>query len=718
MLVEGFWSVRLNQLTGVRDISVFCLGFLLLLTLTLSGIPVGAQVKTEYVDTIFGTVVQDPFRYMEDPSDPRTIQFRESEKNFVAGQEKALGYTKPLYNRLLKRHAIAYRPLTRQGKYYFILEAREKSAPVLYYRDKFNGLDKLAFAPKEFSKGPGDIASIQGVSLSRDNRYLAVSLSHSGSDWREVRVKDLESQKVLSDQVNGVRFSDVEWWGDGFFYCWYDETSGKFPEQVSDRKLYYHTLGTPQREDQFIFATTAKGSAFFDFEVSSDETTLFVYTPAVVRGKVFNSIQYRILASENKDFKPLILWPSDSNVGYSIVHKTGDRVLALSNCEGFNRSIVELALSKPNEVAPLVPLVKERLVSANVFGEKLVCVYRKHSDEAFAVYSLDGKLLTSWGIQQGYSISSISGNVHDAKFVYGFENFTSPASYYEADLESFKRKPLSKTAITYDVFDLVTEYVEYPSADGTMIPMYLSYNKRVPKDRIKGCLLTGYGGFGISFAPSFNPMYQLLFENDFMLAVPCVRGGGEKENWHEAGKRLNKQRSIEDFVAAASFLRNIGYAPKIAAYGSSNGGLLVAAAMIRRPDLFDCVVPEVGVYDMLRYQYFTGGNLWGEEYGLSSDSTDFVNLISYSPVHTLQEYQKYPPTLVITSDHDDRVPPLHSYKFAALLRNSRDGGRHCLYVETQAGHSGSAIINTELEKEAFTLAFIFHHLGIKRPILR
>lgn len=717
-MVEGIRCSRLNRSVVERVMMVLCPGFLFLLSLSLSVHHAGAQARTGSVDTIFGTIVRDPFRYMEDPGDPRTIQFKESQKNVVAGQQKTLGYTKPLYNRLLERHAIAYRPLIRQGKYYFISEADEKSAPVLYYRDKFNGLDKLAFAPREFSTGPGDIASIQGFSLSRDNRYLAVSLSHSGSDWREIRVKDLESQKVLSDQVNWVRFSDVEWWGDGFFYCRYDETSSKFPEQVSDRKLYYHKLGTPQREDQFIFATTAKGSAFFDFEVSSDMTTLFVYTPAVVRGKVFNSIQFRMLAGESKDFKSLILWPSDSKVGYSIVHKTGDRVLALSNLEGFNRSIVELTMGKPNEVAPLVPLVKERLVSANVFGEKLVCVYRKNSDEAFAVYSLDGKLLTSWGIQQGYSISSISGNVDDAKFVYGFENFTGPASFYEADLESFKRRPLSKTAITYDVFDLVTEYVEYPSADGTMIPMYLSYNKRVPKDRIKGCLLTAYGGFGISYTPSFNPMYQLLFENDFMLAVPCVRGGGEKENWHEAGKRQNKQRSIEDFVAAASFLRSNGYAPKIVAYGSSNGGLLVASAMIRRPELFDCVVPEVGVFDMVRYQYFTGGYLWSEEYGLSSDSVDFVNLISYSPVHTIQEYQKYPPTLVITSDHDDRVPPLHSYKFAALLRNSTDGGRHCLYVETQAGHTGSAIINTELEKEAFTLAFIFHHLGIKRPILK
>lgn len=628
-------------------------------------------------------------------------------------------------NELKKKGYADFKPMIKQGKYFFQFGRLDKySASSLFYQERIDeNADELVVSPDQFDRSKSEIASIQGFKLSKDHRYIAISLSFSGSDWREIRIMDLKKKKPLIDQIQWVRFSDIHWKDNGFFYCRYDE-----PEAVNslsairNQRLFYHTLGTDQAADQLVYEIPNSSYSYFNFEVSFDQSTLFLYTVITSKNKKYYAILSKNLnVPEANYFNHLITWPYLSKTSFSVIHKEGNKVLVLSNKEGFNRSILEFDLDKQNEGVSLIPPAKGVLETAQVIGKKLVCLYVQDYQTFFSVYDLNGNLLKTWGIPPTAAVHAVYGDAEDTQMIYYFESFFYPPSFYTADLQTFERKPVSWTGILFSTDNMVTDYVTYPSRDGTLIPMYITHKAGIKMNGNNPCLVTGYGGFGISATPSFDPAYQVIYENGGIVAVACVRGGGEKEGWHDAGRNLNKVNSIDDFIYAAEYLikENFTSKEKLAAYGASNGGMLVAAAMLKRPDLFSSIVSEVGVHDMLRYQHFTGGHLWSEEYGLSTDSKEFENLLTYSPIHNLKKGIDYPPTLLLTAENDERVPPLHSYKFIAALQNSGSSENlYLLYTQKMAGHSGSPIRDIEMKKEAFKLAFIFYHWGMKKALVQ
>lgn len=677
--------------------------------------------KTNEKDTIFGQVIEDPFRFLEDNNDPRTKKFKESQTEFTEKQSRRIKNVEFIQNRLLVKTYADFRPLTKQGNYFFHYEKDIESASLLYYRLKYNGIDKFVASSFQFNLNRKDVASIEGFRLSPNSKYVALSISHSGSDWREIRIVDIIEKKTLSDQIKWVRFSDILWKNDGFFYCRYDESkSVKSTEKIQHQQLYYHKIGTSQADDRLVYDIPTASFSFFDFDVTSDESTLFVYSSVVANGKTLNVILAKDLNDSSANyFKPLITWRGNSDTFYSIIHKEGNKVYVVSNANGFNKSILELDLASPNKALVVVPMSDLRIVDVKVVNKKIVCVYSDLFNSAFAIYDLQGQLVKTWKIPQGADVKGMFADDSDTELIYCFESFYYPASFYTVDLNTFERKPLSKTGILYNVDNIITEFVQYPSKDGTFIPMFLTYKKKIKRNGQNPCLVVGYGGFGMSMSPTFNPIYQVLYDNNCIIAVPCIRGGGEKWGWHEQGKNLKKSNSFDDFIYAAEYLIKENYSNKslIGAYGSSNGGLLVAAVMTKRPDLFKVIVSEAAVLDMIRYDKFTGGFLWQKEYGSRSNKDEFDNLLSYSPLHNVKKGVNYPATLFIAAENDDRVPPLHSYKMLATMQETvSPSNLYLLYQQTIAGHSGSEILSNELKKDAFMLSFIFYYWGMKSKL--
>jgi prolyl oligopeptidase len=685
-------------------------------------------MREDIEETFFGKVISDPYRYLEKQEDQaRTFLYAQDE--FFKRQSATIDHQPFFYKALLSKSYANLKRRIKQGKYYFRFYIRDyldyyNYAPSLYC---FNSLEDnipgLAVQPKIFKMSEEDVAAIHDFKISNDSRLLAVSLSHSGSDWREIRVIDMKTTKPLPDQIKWSRFGSIYWSNDGFFYCRYDEPApGRELNAIKNKRLYYHVLDTKQEDDKLIYEIPESAYRDFHYEISSDQSTLFMFTKIVVNNVSHNAVLTKDLSDPKGNFHELLVWPGTSKTFYKLVHKEGNSVYMISNREDYNNTILEFDITTKNKGTTITELAKERLVEAKVVDRKIICVYSTNFKSAIAIYDLKGNLLNHWKLPEGAAIQDLHADVDDTKLIYSFETYYAPASFYVIDLRTFERKPLSYTGVLYRFEDVVTDYVEYPSKDGTLIPMFLTYNKKkLRKDGTNPCLLIGPGGLGEVVTPQFDPSFPIIFEHGGVLAVPCVRGGGQSEHWHEAAMKLNKQKAIDDYIAAAEYLIKEKYtsSPKLAANGVSHGGLLVTAAMLQRPELFGIVIGEVGIYDMLRYQFYGGAYQWRDEYGLRTDSIEFNNLLSYSPLHNVKEGVDYPALLLTTAVNDDHIPSLHSYKFIATMQ--RLGGKknpYLLFMQLKAGHQGSDVRDNELKKDALKLGFLFKYWGIKKLVTR
>ena len=673
--------------------------------------------KTDVVDTYFGTSVPDPYRWLENDTSAQTAAW-------VAAQNKVTGeYLSkiPFRNALLKRlTAVAdYEkigtPAKKHGKYYFYKNDGLQNQSVLYVQDSLDGEARVMLDPNKLS-ADGTVA-LTGTSFSHDGKYMAYTISRSGSDWTEIYVIDTATGRLLDDHIVWAKFTGAAWHGDGFYYSAYDapEAGKEYSNVNENHKIYYHKLGTPQSADRLVYENKAYPKRFYSASVSDDETLLFVYESGDGAG---NALYVKDLT---KPDAPLTAMATDMRYQYYPIETINGKTYIFTNYGAPRYRIMATTAAKPalKDWTEVVAEGQSVLSGVQVIGGKLLLTYDKDVANHAYVYSLDGKMEHEVKLP-GLGSVGFSGDKDDRECFFTFTSFTVPGAVYRYDIGQNTYSLLRAPKVDFDSDGFVTEQVFYPSKDGTRIPMFLTYKKGLKRDGRNPVYLYGYGGFNISLNPGFSSSRIPFLESGGIYAQANLRGGGEYgEEWHQAGTKMRKQNVFDDFIAAAEWLIKNGYTgkDKIAIVGGSNGGLLVGACMTQRPDLFRVAVPQVGVMDMLRYHKFTIGWNWASDYGTSDDSKEmFEYLKSYSPLHNLKKGTRYPATLVTTADHDDRVVPAHSFKFAATLQECNDGTNPTLIrIDSKAGHGAGKPMSKVLEEQADIYGFIMYNLGMNFP---
>ena len=583
---------------------------------------------------------------------------------------------------------------------------------VLYVQDNLDGEPRVFLDPNKLSDD-GTVA-LTGISFSNDGKYTAYTISRSGSDWTEIYVLDTESGKLLDEHIEWAKVTGTSWQGDGFYYSAYDRPKKgiELSNVNENHKVYYHKMGTPQSEDKLIYQNPNYPKRFYTTSVNEDETVLFLYESGDGRG---NAIYMKDLRKPNA---PFVEMATDMDYNYYPLEIIGDKMYMFTNYGAPKYRLMVADINKPalKDWTELIPETENVLSSAEVIGGKLFLTYDKDVANHAYVYDLNGKEIQEIQLPSLGTVG-FSGDKDDKECFFGFTSFTTPGATYKYDMDKNTYELFRAPKVAFNPDEYVTEQVFYPSKDGTKIPMFLTYKKDLKKDGKNPVYLYAYGGFNISLYPGFSTTRIPFLENGGIYAQANLRGGGEYgEDWHVAGTKMQKQNVFDDFISAAEYLINNKYTDKdkIAIVGGSNGGLLVGACMTQRPDLFRVAIPEVGVMDMLRYHKFTIGWNWASDYGTSEDSKEmFEYLKGYSPLHNMKPGTKYPATMVTTADHDDRVVPAHSFKFAATLQECNDGTNPTIIrIDSKAGHGAGKPMTKVLEEQADIYGFVMYNLGM------
>ena len=674
--------------------------------------PVTAKDST--VDNYFGVEIADPYRWLENDTSQATKEWVEAENKVTFDYLDKISFRPALKERLtsLTDYERYSSPTKKNGKYYFFKNDGLQNQNVLYVQETLESEPKVVLDPNTLSTD-GTVA-LSGLTFSNDGKYLAYLISRSGSDWREIYVIDLATNKLLNDKIEWAKFSDAAWKGDGFYYSAYDAPiEGKeFSNVNENHKIYYHKIGEPQSKDKLVYQNSKFPKRFYTASVSEDERFLFVFESGDGRG---NALYMQNLQTNNAQFTQLA---SNLDFEYSPIEVLGDRILFYTNDGAQKYKIMEASTSAPQREnwRDLVPESDNVLSGAEVLGEKLILTYDQDASNHAYIYGLDGKQLSEIKLPTLGSVS-FSGNKDDKEAFFTFTSFTFPATIYRFDIGSNISELYRAPKVDFIPEEYTTEQIFYTSKDGTKVPMFLVYKKGLKKNGKNPTLLYAYGGFNISLNPGFSTSRIPFLDNGGIYVQANIRGGGEYgEAWHVAGTKMQKQNVFDDFIAAAEYLISEKYtsSDKLAIMGGSNGGLLVGACMTQRPELFKVAIPQVGVMDMLRYHKFTIGWNWASDYGTSEDSKEmFEYLKGYSPLHNLTKDTKYPATLITTADHDDRVVPAHSFKFAAELQATNDGTNPTLIrIETKAGHGAGKPIAKVIDEQADTYSFIMYNLDV------
>ena len=678
--------------------------------------------KSTVVDNYFGTEVADPYRWMEEINSQKTLNWLNDEEGVFTQYKKNL-FVEKVYNKLLSYSHIYYQSIVKKGTYYFsYMYNYSGEAPCLYYKKKLDGNMKIIINPDDFKKNKNEVITLKEFSVSSDNKYLSFALSCNGTDMCSIRVKDIESDKILPDIIENVKFSKIAWKGNGFFYYKFDpvKLSEKITAVSKHPKIYYHPLGANPGKDWLIYETPPALGDYVDFNVSSDARYLIVSSTTKV-----DLVSYRTMLYANLDsfprfqLKPFLRQPNSKSNIFEFIDNIENKFLILTDLGSpAKRLVVFDPSTEINKGDEIIGPYQDILMQASVSKDKIICLYYLNGMYKAGIFDLNGKIIDMVPFPIGCNVTGFyTGKYDDETFCF-LNSFYYPCMVFRLDLKKLTLDALDKTYITFDYSKYETKYVTYKTNDTLEIPMYITYKKGLKRKGDNPTLLVGYGGFGITMSPFFDPGSIIWMENGGILAVPSIRGGGEQgTTWHDEGKGLKKYNGFHDFINAAKFLIDSGYTnpDKLAIEGGSNGGLLVGVAMTQKPELFKAAVPTVGVMDMIRYQNFTVGSYYRQEYGISTNKTDFENLFSYSPLHNIKQGVRYPATLAITSDNDDRVPPLHTYKYIATLQEKGDNTvPYMLLLNKNAGHNGADILNQKLQTEAIKLAFLFGILKVKK----
>jgi prolyl oligopeptidase len=668
------------------------------------------------VDIYHGQPVPDPYRWLEDLDSERTRAWIEAQNQLTFDYLQRIPARQRLLERLrqLWNYEKYSQPFKEGGRYFYFKNDGLQNQSVLYTQESLEAEARVLLDPNTLSED-GTVA-LSGIAISRDGRYLAYGLSRSGSDWQEWKVRDIETGEDLPDHLRWIKFSGASWTpdGQGFFYSRYDEPPpGREYESANYfQKLYYHRLGTPQSEDLLVYHRPDQKEWGFAGGVTEDGNYLII---SVWRGTdPKNLLFYKDLRDPNSPVVELI---REFEAEYSFVGNDGSRFWLLTDLDAPRRRLVAIDLDNPGQVQEVIPEAEETLQGVSLINNQFVAFYLKDAHTQIKTFALDGTYLGAIPLPGLGSASGFGGKRYDTETFYTFTSFTTPPTIYRYDFTTGRSTLFRQPQVDFDPQAYEVQQVFYPSKDGTRIPMFLVHRRGLARTGDHPTLLYGYGGFGISLTPSFSVGLVAWLEMGGVYAQPNLRGGGEYgEAWHQAGTKLNKQKVFDDFIAAAEWLVANGYTnpSKLAISGGSNGGLLVGACLTQRPDLFAAALPAVGVFDMLRFHKFTIGWAWISEYGSPEDPEEFKALYAYSPLHNLKPGTAYPATLITTADHDDRVVPAHSFKFAAALQAAQGGSQPILIrIDTKAGHGAGKPTTKLIEETADRWAFLVEVLGIQ-----
>ncbi len=671
--------------------------------------------KEPVYDTFFNKyIIPDPYRWLENVNSRRTQKWVQLENKRSKAILAKASYRTNFYRDLEKYSLNHYRTPVKLGKYYFSYAWYDNTTvPALFYRRTIQGRPMLLVDPTTLTTKNSDIVMLQGYSVSKDSKYLAYLYNINGSDWRQIGVVNLETGKEIQDHLEGIKFSGLVWRGHGFYYSVFFQ-KGKFGS-ISDEKVYYHRLGTQQKDDKLIFKGKNQ-EILLNYLMTSTERFFVIEEKNQATGK--ENIYYIDYKDKNPHIVPLII--HIPNV-FSILDYHNGKFIAQSEFHANNGCIVAIDPVHPYKLQTLVPeYTQALLLRVEPFADRLLAVYQSNQHPILTVYNYSGKLLYTMKFPVSSTLSGFYGGFYDTDIIIYFTSYTVPPVVYRFNLQTFKMELTDRTEVHFNFKNIVYKEVEYPSKDSIMVPMILIYEKGLKLNGNNPAILKAYGGFGIVSSGHFDPGIVNFIHHGGIFAFANIRGGGDKgAAWAAAGRGLHKQKSFDDFIAAAEYLIKKGYTSpeKLGTTGASNGGLVVAASAIQRPDLFKVVVPDAAPLDMLRFEKFTAGHWWAGEYGSVADTVGFKNLLHYSPYQNINDSVNYPVMLVITAENDDRVPPFHSYKFVARLQN-RPAQKNLILLKSRphAGHYSGSTWNLTKRETADIYGFILYETTKKQKI--
>lgn len=670
--------------------------------------------RTNVNDTLWGEVVADPYRWLENDTSAATAQWVEAQNAVTNSYLADIPFREALRNRLneVSQYATESMPWKKNGKYYFYRNDGVQNQSVLYEKESLDAETRMILDPNALSED-GTVA-LSSVEISPDGKYLAYAISRSGSDWNEVFVMDLNTLELLPDHVEWIKFSPITWYNDGFYYSAFKPEIGKELSATNkNHTIYYHKLGTSTEQDRRIYCNEENEFRYVSGEISDDKKYLVISESAGTSGV---GIYLQSLTGNDHSIRCIL---PGYDYDYVMVGMHNGCLLFYTNDNAPNYRLIAVNPQSPQRSAwkEIIPEQDNVLSGVTLANGRILASYAIDVMSHLYCYSMDGEQLYEVQLPGNGTLQGISGSPKEKEVFYTYTSFTYPQTVYTFDTESRESELYYTPQVDFDPEQYVSEQLFFTSKDGTRIPMTVTHRKGMELDGKNPTLLYGYGGFAITLNPRFiNTMIPFLEEGGVYAEVN-LRGGNEYgEEWHVAGTKMQKQNVFDDFIGAAEYLIAQGYTSpaKLAINGGSNGGLLVGACMTQRPDLYAVAVPQVGVLDMLRYHRFTIGWGWAGDYGTADDSKEmFRYLIGYSPLHTLREGTTYPATLVMTADHDDRVVPAHSFKFAAELQHCNDGINPTLIrIDSKAGHGAGRPRHKIVDEKTDMFAFIMYNLGM------
>jgi len=673
--------------------------------------------KQDTNDVFFDQSVPDPYKWLEDDHSPETEKWVDRQNAFTYGYIDQIKQRGEIADRLKELWAYERfgNPIKKGEYYYFLKNDGLQNQDILYRQKGEKGKLEVVLNPNTFSSD--GTASLGALNFSSDGKYLAYQKSVGGSDWHDIIILNLETRKELDEKISWVKFSEVSWTKNGFYYARFPEPKkgSEGTVKAANQSVYFHKIGTNPKEDELVYYDRAHPDRGFIIHTTEDDRYQILQTWESTSG---NALSIRSQEKKDAGFLPVIY---DFDFDFVYLGSEKDQLLFLTNAEAPNKKIISLKTDnlKQPKFKTVLEEGKSVIDFAHIYGNSLVVNYIEDASSKLKIFDLNGKLKQEIKLPNIGTVQSVSGSKTDSNAFFSFTSFTQPVSIYKLDIETAQVKPHKISKVAFDSDQYVTKQVWYSSKDGTRVPMFISHKKGLQLDGQRPTMLYGYGGFDISILPSFNTtrllMAPIMMENDGIFVVANIRGGGEFGSaWHKAGTQQKKQNVFDDFIAAGEYLIDNGYtsSDKLAAYGRSNGGLLIGACLTQRPDLFGVALPAVGVLDMLHYEEFTIGWAWATDYGSVKDKKAYEYLKGYSPVHNTSA-KDYPPTLITTADHDDRVVPAHSFKFAAALQDAQTGESPIMIrVGKSAGHGDGKSTSEKISEAADILSFTFYNFGL------
>ncbi len=695
---------------------ILLLALFFMMSFTIEPTPYPPSKKGDVKDTYFGTVVEDPYRWLEDDNSPETADWVKAQNQLTFAYLAKLPYRNEIKTRLtaLWDYPKYGNPFKEAGKYFFYKNNGLQNQSVLYMTSNMASKPQVLLDPNTLSTD--GTAALTSIELSNDGKYLMYQVAKSGSDWNEIFVKNIETGEMLPDHILWVKFSGISWYKDGFFYSSYDkpEAGSELSKANEFQKVYFHKLGTEQSADQLIINDPKNPKQMFGAGLTDDKRFMIISKSIGTHG---NALDFKDLSKRNSPFVKLM---ESYEFEFSPVDNFGDDLFVRTNYKAPKYRLIRINTNHPEEKnwVDVIPEKKDVMESIVMIAGKMAVNFMTDAHSRTEVYSYDGKLDHEIALPGIGTVSAFSGKKEENVAYYSYTSFNTPGEIYKYDFTTKKSTLHFRPEVKFNPDDFEVNQKFYASKDGTKVPMFIVHKKGLKLDGQNPTLLYGYGGFNISLTPSFSASRIAFLENGGVFVMANLRGGGEYgEDWHLAGTKLQKQNVFDDFIAAAEYLISKKYtsSEKLAIQGGSNGGLLIGAVTNQRPDLFKVALPQVGVMDMLRFNKFTIGWAWAGDFGTSEDNEEmFKYLDAYSPYHNIKKGTAYPAILATTADHDDRVVPAHTFKYMARLQeyNSENKLPLLVRIDTKAGHGAGKPTAKVIEEYTDVWAFVFYHLGM------